>query len=159
MSLKYSEPFDVDEAWKLVLTLLDLAEYTILPKTTGLQISKKNADSLREPVPMFVNTLVSDLPDTDNMVRYLYFFTNIKAPTEPDAELNVALKELLSATGTFKIDQTANALLIQDKANIVRSVMQFIVQFDQPVYQEKLESVRLINTEAKMIADLSLIHI
>lgn len=154
ITLKYPEPFTVDEAWKLVLTLLDLSDYTILPKSTGLQINKKNADTLREPVPLFVNTTVQDLPDTDNIIRYLYFFSNIKAPVEPDAELNVALKELLSTTGTFKIDQTANALLIQDKANIARSVMQFIIQFDQAVYQEKIESVHLVNTEAKMIADL-----
>lgn len=154
VTLKYPEPFNLDEAWKLVLTLLDLSDYTVLPKSTGLQINKKNADSLREPVPLFVNTPLNDVTETDNIIRYLYFFSNIKVPVEPDAEMQVALKELLSTTGMFKVDQTANGLLIQDKANIVRSVMSFIMQFDQPAYQEKIESVHLVNTEAKMIADL-----
>lgn len=155
VTLKYPEPFSLDDAWKLVLTLLDLSDYTILPKTTGLQITKKNADSLREPVALFVDVDLKDIPDTDNIVRYLYFFSNIKVPTEQDAELYVALKELLSTTGTYKIDQTANALIIQDKANIIGSaVVPFIREFDMPAYTEKIEAVRLVNTEAKMIADL-----
>lgn len=154
VSLKYPEPFSLDEAWKLVLTLLDLSDYTVLPKSTGLQISKKNADSLREPVQLFVNTALNDVPDTDNIIRYLYFFSNIKVPVESDAELHVALRELLSTTGTFKVDQTANGVLVQDKASIVKSIMSFIIQFDQPGYQEKIESVHLVNTDAKMIADL-----
>ncbi|RTL07206.1 hypothetical protein EKK58_03455 [Candidatus Dependentiae bacterium] len=154
ITLKYPEPFNIDEAWKLVLTLLDLSDYTVLPKSTGLQINKKNVDSLREPVPLFVNTPLNDLPDTENIIRYLYFFSNIKVPVEPDSEMQVALKELLSTTGMFKIDQTANAVLLQDKAGIVSALILFIQQFDQPGYQEKIEAVHLVNTEAKMIADL-----
>ncbi|QQR63337.1 hypothetical protein IPH67_02600 [bacterium] len=154
VTFSYNDQISVDHAWKLVLTLLDLCDYTVLPKTMGLFITKKNQDSLREPVPLFLGSPLELIPDTDNVVRYLYYFSNIKVPTETEAELNVALKELLSTTGTFKADTLSNSLLMQDKASVLRSTILFVQQFDHQVYQEKIKFVKLRNTEAKMTADL-----
>lgn len=155
VTLKYSQQLTTDAVWQLIVTLLDMADYTITQRENEISvISKKSPDSLREPTPLYVGIPSDELPASDGIIRYLYYLSNIKATTETDSELAIVLRELISPNGTFRLDPSANAVLIIDKANNVKSVMKFVTQLDQSTYQEKVDFIRVAHADVIMVANL-----
>lgn len=144
----------LDEAWNLLGTILDIAGYSIVPKEGCYEIVKNSQGISREPVPLYLGIDPQQLPDTDQRIRYLYYFSNVKPEAEGDEGVHKVLKELLSSDTVYKIDAATNALLIMAKANEVRSVMSVITHLDRPGFQETMEFLKLMHTSATMIADL-----
>lgn len=144
----------VDQAWELLITLLDIADYMVVVRNNEYQIIKKTPEALREPMPLFIGVKADKLPITDETIRYLCYLSNIKVSVEPDHEINIVLRELLSPTGLFRIDPATNSLLIIDKASKIRDIMDIIERLDQVSFQEKMESLTLYHSEARIVADL-----
>ncbi len=144
----------VDEAWNLLLTILDVAGYSIVPKETYYEIVKNSREISRQPMPLYIGVHHETLPDSDQRIRYLYYLANIKSEAEAENEINTVLKALLPSDAVYKIDVTTNALLIMAKSNEVKSVMSVITHLDRAGFQETMEIVKLTHTDAAMIANL-----
>lgn len=147
----------VDEAWDLLSTILDIAGYSIIPKAEYHEIVKTTKDVIREPVPLYVGTSLEELPPSDQRIRYIYYFSNIKLHQGEgrEAEITTLLKTLLNPeTSSFKIDGASNSILLLAPSTDVYSIMQLISQLDRPGFQEKLEIVPLHYANSSIVADL-----
>jgi len=155
VTLTIEEKITLDEAWKLLYTLLDDAGYTMEPKGDMYVIKKNSPDITREPLPLYIGTPPVDLPNTDQRIRYIYYLSNIKLVDDPSSEVPTILTQLLPLnTSAFKVDTTTNGLIITAKANDIRAAMRIVIDLDKTDFHETLEVVNLHHTNAKTIADL-----
>ncbi len=147
----------VDQAWNLLQTILDAAEYTMIPKNNILTITKsaKEKEIGREPLEIYVNTPYKELPDSDMVIRYIHYLTNIKVTDDTSNEVSTLLNELLpKATSSFITDAVANALIIAARARDIKAVMEIISRLDQPGFEEKMEIIPLQFSECSILASL-----
>lgn len=155
VTIHIEKPISLDEAWNQLYTLIDLAGYTLINKDALYTIVKSGKETSKEPLPIYVGVIPEKLPDSDKRIRYLYYLSNLKVSEQIDnTELGAILKEVLPDTAVYKPDPVTNGLLIIDKANNIRGVMEIITKLDNANYQEKLEIIKLRYTDAKMIAKL-----
>ena len=154
LTLHVDKKLSIEQAWELLLTILDVAGFTVVPKNGFLMIVKNSAAISREPLPTYIGTKPEQLPDNDQRIRYLYYLANIQVSGEPDSEINAVLKDLLPADALFKFDKPTNALIIVAKANIIRNAVAIIKELDQPGFQEKMVTIDLHHSSARIVADL-----
>lgn len=155
VTLSLEEKLTLDQAWKLLYTVLDEAGYTMEPKNDMYVIKKNSPDITRDPLPLYIGTPPDKLPDTDQRIRYIYYLSNIKLTDDDSSEVKVILTNLLPLnTSAFKVDLTTNGLIVTAKSNDIRAAMKIIVDLDKTDFHETLEVVTLRYTTAKTIADL-----
>ncbi|MFI5332881.1 MAG: hypothetical protein ACHQVS_02145 [Candidatus Babeliales bacterium] len=154
VTLTINELLDLDEAWDILLSILDLADYSLVDQEPTYTIIKNSKAISREAVPIFIGIKPEELPDSDERIRYLYYFANIKVSDAADGILMTILRELLPDTALYKVDPKTNGLLVSDKANNVRSVMHVLTSLDQTTYRETFDVVKLRYTSADIIAKL-----
>lgn len=154
VTLTINELLDLDEAWDILLSILDLADYSLVDQEPTYTIVKNSQAISREAVPIFIGIKPEELPDNDERIRYLYYFANIKVSDAADGILMTVLRELLPTTALYKIDPKTNGLLVSDKANNVRSVMHVLTSLDQTTYRETFDVIKLRYTSADIISKL-----
>ncbi len=145
---------DLDEAWDILLSILDLADYSLIADNTTYTIVKNSKAISREPLPLYVGIAPEDLPDSDTRIRYLYYLTNIKVSPEANNMVMTLLKELLPDNTLYKVDTKTNALLIVDKSNNIKSLMTILMSLDQITFKETLDVIKLRYTSADVVAKL-----
>lgn len=155
LTLHVEEKMTLDEAWTLLYTILDVAGYSLISKTNNMFIIVKNSKLItKEPLPIYINIPPEKLPDSDERIRYLYYLSNIKLSEAGENELITAIREILPDTATYKIDQATNAILLNDKANNIRSVMHILTRLDQTGFHEIPKFIKLRYASAKIVETL-----
>lgn len=144
----------LNEAWDELYQILDIAGYSLIKKNDLYLIVKNSTNISREPLPIFINTPINELPKTDERIVYIYYLTNLKASQEFDNQLNALFKELLPPDHLYKADKNANGILLVAKAQDIRSVMEIVEAMDQTGFQERLEMIRLRYTTADTVAKI-----
>jgi general secretion pathway protein D len=154
VTLHREKKITLTQAWNLLNTLLDIAEYFIVPEGSIIRIVKRGKEISREPMPTYIGVSPDDLPNTDQPIRYLYYLANIRISSEPDNELNGILKDILPENAFIKGDSVTNSLLLIAKANDIRAAMKIITELDQVNFQEKIDIITLRHTSATIVARL-----
>jgi general secretion pathway protein D len=157
VTLTLEEKVTLSEAWNFLITLLDISGYTLMPKGDMYTIVKNSQNISKEPLQLYINVSNDKLPDSDKRIRYIYYFSNIKAPATEDesSELIAILKNCLpTTTSSFKTDPVTNAVIISAKSNDIRAVMKIIRELDKIEFQETLEIIRLRFATARIVAEL-----
>lgn len=161
ITLHLEDKISVEEAWDILYTLLDIAGYSMIAKEDTYNIVKTSKDVQKEALPLYI-VKPDEIPNTDKRIRYLYYFSNIKIADENQGDIVTILKDILpsepSAPNTpgawYKLDAQANSVLISDKANNIRAVMNIVTALDQTEAQEKPEIIQLRYQNADLIANL-----
>lgn len=170
VTLHLEDKVSIDEAWDILYTLLDIAGYSMIAKEDTYNIVKTTTDINREALPLYI-VKPEEIPNTDKRIRYLYYFSNIKISDDKNpgnneiiAILNSVLPPL--ATGTmgatpapagasyYTPDAATNSILISDKANNIKSVMNIITALDTADAQEKPEVIQLRYMSARTIENI-----
>jgi len=156
LSLGFSKKIPLAEGWQLLHTILDAAGYVIVPKADLYMIVKAPTKDVlkQQTLATYIGVTPSQLPASDETIRYLYYLANIRVSAEPNDEIKAALTAILPPTALVEVDTNANALLIVDKAQNIRAAMGIVIQLDQPGFQEKMEIIHLHNTDATTIGQL-----
>lgn len=154
VTLNIEPLLDLDEAWDILLSILDLADYSLISEGSIYSIVKNSKAIVKEALPLFIGTAPEDLPDNDERIRYLYFLANIKASEDPQNMINAILKDVLPDLASIKVDPKTNGILITDKANNIKAAMQIIMALDQVTFRETFEVIKLRYTTADIIAKL-----
>jgi len=163
VTLHLEDKISVEEAWDILYTLLDIAGYSMIAKEETYNIVKTSKDIIREALPLYI-VKPEEIPNTDKRIRYLYYLSNIKIADENQSDLVVILKDILPgeqdmknpgvAPAWFKLDAQANSLLISDKANNIRALMNIVTALDQVEAQEKPEIIQLRYQNADIVANM-----
>lgn len=163
LTISLEEKITLDAAWNLLITILDIAGYSLIQEGEWFEIVKNSKDIAREPLPLYIGVSPDKLPDSDLRIRYIYYLSNLKiapnATTDTNNELNVLLRTLLPEIKdpnykNFYLDNRTNSIIVADKSNSIKSAMKIIDYLDKIQLQEKLEIIPLRYLSAKVVADL-----
>lgn len=159
VTLTIQKDMTIERAWDLIITLLDIAGYCFVPQGNMYVIVKKDKDISKVPLPVFIGTDPTKLPETDQRIRYLYYLSNIKVGQKGDSqdtgsEISEIIKTLLPLDSSFLIDESTNSLLLIASSNDIRTIMNIITQLDKPGFQEKMELIHLRHSSAETVSRL-----
>lgn len=158
VTLALPDMVTIQEAWNMLGTLLDIAGYSIVNKNNLYVIVKNSKNIMYEPFPLYINTPVDQLPNTNERIRYIYYLKNIKISSEFNNQVAMLFKDTMPEDATFKPEINSNGLLIIGKSNDIRSFLNILQSLDEIGFQESLEVIRLrytvANNVSKIFADI-----
>ena len=138
------------ESWDLFLTFLHMAGLDVVPLVQeGFYKIVPLARASSETIPTFIGVDVNILPDTDMIVRFVYFAKNID-PTK----IKTVLTPMQGASGKIDIFTGLKALIFTDRACSIKSLMQIVTELDHSVLPEVVSVVKLKRTTAKDVISL-----
>jgi hypothetical protein len=120
-------------------------------------VTKSDLNAAREPLPSYIGVSPKDLPNSDALIRYVYFFDNIKVnPTGPVGEIKQIIEDMLVDPNKplgqqVSFDANTNSVLIVGKAYNIKVIMQVVGELDKTGFREALEVIKLVNTSAEFI--------
>lgn len=155
ITMHLDEPLTLDQAWEKLYLLLDLAGYALIEKDNQWVIVKVDNAIVKEPLPLYISVPPSKIPDSDERIRYIYYLTNLKIGENfNNTDLSKILKDMLPDEKNFIADPVSNGLVITDKANNIKAVMDIITQLDGTTLKETFSVLQLHSTNPEIVAKL-----
>ncbi len=143
------------QAWDLFIQFLDIAglaavaiDETTYRITTSDPKSPRAAQ--RNPLPTYFNVELSELPDNDSLIRYVYFVEN----ASPEIISSVVVNLCSSIAGAVILVPEIKALVITDKARSIRQILTIVYELDRVSSPETVAIIKLKHADAVTIADL-----
>jgi len=148
VSLTVRDPLSVDQAWNVFLTVLEMAGFSIIKVGDMYKIVPKDK-KLTQPLPAYINVPYTTLPESDLVVRYVYFLNNLQAESVVDL-----VTSMLSDTNSIIPQNEVNALIITDKSYNIRSAIKVLQELDQAGDPETVVVIRLQRANAVDVKEL-----
>lgn len=142
ISLTIREPLNINGAWNVFLTVLDMAGYSII-KIGDVQVVMPKANKVKQPLPSYINVPITTLPDSDENIRYVTFLENIDV-----TQIQPLLDSMLSAEHNIMTYKEVNGLIITDKSYNIKSAMKVVRALDQTGIQESVIVLKLKRVNA-----------
>ena len=162
--VSYSLPkkISIDEAWNILITLLDIAGFLVQVKegegkNTYIVVPKENTQTYQPPV--FINSSLEDLPNEDSRIRYVYYFSNIALSISAQKEnLTKILDDMLPShekgKGSYYLDEKLNVMIIAGNVNRIKMILGIIKTFDETGFAEAVEVISLKHIPASIVESL-----
>lgn len=139
ISFKTHAPLTRQAAWNLFLTFLDLAGFALVPQPEPGMYRVMTSDKAQQaPVPTFIGVSPNTLPDSDQMIRFVYFIENADINTLRDI-----VGTLKSPSARAILLQEIKALVITDRAYNIKSLMQIVQELDQVSMPQSMSVLKL----------------
>ncbi len=148
ISLSIRKPLSKDGAWKVFMTVLEMAGFSIVKRGDVHKVIPKN-DKLREALPAYINTDPEMLPDSDENIRFVTFLKNI-----PVADIKNMVGSMLGAPNSVVDQKSVNGLIITAKSLDIKSAMKVVRELDQTGLQESVVVMNLKRANATDVRDL-----
>jgi len=150
VTLLSREAMSLSEAWETVLVLMEANNFTIV-NVNGINRVVPLASGQQNSLPCYSsarNTEPEDLPDTNALIRYIYFCKNIK--------INAA-QAILTPLLSDRAIQTNNplqALILTDNGNNIKSAMRIVKELDIGGVRQAIKIMELQHVDAEQMAKL-----
>ncbi len=144
ISFRTEKPLSKKQAWQLFQTFLDVAGLALVPQADHSTFRIVRIDAARKAaIPVFIGVKADTLPDSDQIVRYLYFVQNLSVKT-----LEPMINELRSPASAFIPLQEMNAFVLTDKAYNIKSLMNIINELDRVALPQSMSVLKLRRANA-----------
>ncbi|MFH1831920.1 MAG: secretin N-terminal domain-containing protein [bacterium] len=148
ISLSIRDPLTLDGAYKIFLTVLEMAGFSIVQVGDVYKVIPKDK-KLTEPLPSYINVPAETLPDSDITIRYVFFLQNL--PTE---SITTLLESLLSDKHQLITQTDVNGFIITDKSLNIKSAVKLVQELDRSGQSESVVVLRLKNANATDVKEL-----
>ncbi len=139
VSMTTKKALSLQQAWDVVLTLLEENGYTIIEVDNLFKIVQNKVNQ-QEPLPVYSSNKgvePEDLPDNDKIIRYIYFLKNI--PSDAAATI---LDPMLQPN-SIKINKDLEACIITEKSLHIKEAMKIVKKLDLGGSKESLRLIKL----------------
>jgi len=151
ISFKTNIPLSKKEAWNLFVTFLDIAGFAIIPQSNPKIFRISTIDTARKsPLPTFIGVDYSTLPDTEELIRYVYFLEN--ASTATIMEIINPLRSP-SSQGLIELKEH-KGFILTDKSYNIKMLMSIIKELDKVSIPESMSILKLRNADATTVERL-----
>jgi general secretion pathway protein D len=142
VSLSIREPLDIEGAWNVFLTVLDMAGFAMIQTGDYYKLISKDK-KIQQPLPAFVNVPYDKLPDNDTTIRYVFFLNTLDVES-----VQPVLESMLSATNAIVGQKDMRAFIITDKASNIRAAAKLLQELDQMGLPEEIVVMQLKRVNA-----------
>lgn len=132
-------------AWELVMMLLDKAGFSLLPRGKDLYVLVANSALSTEQLPLYVNVNFNSLPDSEEKIRYIFYFENVQLSSQK-ASIESILKTIFPTKTYSKnviYDSSNNGIVFTSNSALIKSAMTILDAFDEPGFKEQIELFNL----------------
>lgn len=150
ISFRTQEPLTRNQAWELFVTFMQISGFAVvrssLPRTyriTTLEAARKM------PIPAYIGTNYLELPDGDELVRYVYFIENSSLET-----IKVIVDTLRSSSSSFILLQEQKAFILTDRAYNIKKLMEIVKEIDRTTVPQSMSLLLLRHAEARQVKEL-----
>jgi len=151
ISFKTNKPLSKKEAWNLFVTFLDIAGFAITPQANPRVFRITTIETARKaPLPTFIGVDYKTLPDTDELIRYVYFLENAQLETI----INI-INPLRSSSSQGLIElKEHKGFILTDKAYNIKMLMTIVKELDRVSIPESMSVLKLRNADARTVEEL-----
>ncbi len=151
ISFKTNQPLSKKETWNLFVTFLDIAGFAVIPQADPKVFHITTIEAARKsPLPTFIGVDPTTLPDTDELIRYVYFLEN--ASTETIMGIVGPLRSS-SSQGLIELKEH-KGFILTDKSYNIKMLMSIVKELDKVSIPESMSILKLRNADAKQVQDL-----
>jgi len=151
ISFKTNQPLSKKETWNLFITFLDIAGFAIIPQADPKVFRITTIEAARKsPLPTFIGVNPSTLPDTDELIRYVYFLEN--ASTDTIMGIIGPLRSS-SSQGLVELKEH-KGFILTDKAYNIKMLMSIVKELDKVSIPESMSILKLRNADAQQVQEL-----
>jgi general secretion pathway protein D len=139
VSLSTRNPLTMTRAWDVLLTLLEMNGFTLI-KVGNIYRVVPNSNNTQEPLPTYSSgggVEPENLPDSDLVVRYVYFFKNIKE------EMALGILKNMIEEKNIITNKDLNACIIKDQCLNIKAAMKIVKELDSGGLREAIEIIAL----------------
>jgi len=146
----------VPEAWQELNRLMDLLGYTWIKEGTVHTLFKITPDIKREPLAFYSNPNPDDLPNTNDVIQVIVYFSNLKIsdPASPIVAILLPPNGMLSSTADVKTEPKTNAIIITERATSIKAALKILKKLDREGIPDAIEVVPLYYTQASYVEDI-----
>ena len=153
ISFKTHKPLTKKETWNLFVTFLDIAGFAITPQADPKVFRITTMETARKsPLPTFIGVDYHILPDTDELIRYVYFLENASVDTMMEI---VSPLRSSSSQGLIALREH-KGFILTDKAYNIKTLMAIVKELDKISTPESMAVLKLRNADATQVRDLYL---
>lgn len=151
ISFKTNQPLSKKETWNLFVTFLDLAGFAVIPQADPKIFRITTVESARKAaLPTFIGVDPAILPDTDELIRYVYFLENASIDT-----IMGIVNPLRSSSSQGLIElKEHKGFILTDKSYNIKMLMSIIKELDKVSTPESMSVLKLRNADAKQVQEL-----
>ena len=150
ISFKTQVPLSKKEAWSLFNNFLSMAGFAIIQEPIPHVMRITSLDAARYmPLPTFINVPPNELPDSDELVRYVYFIEN--TAIEPLRIITEALKSPV-ARPAYLLD--SKTIIIADKSSNIRGLITILKELDKVTMPQAMSVLKLRRADAREVKQL-----
>lgn len=156
VSFTTNKPFSKKDAWSIFTSFLDLAGLTIIPGPSPrvLKIAPTDPKSPlspgKNPLPLYIDTKLEELPNDDTVIRYIVFIKNTSITTI----VNVINEVKSAVSPTAIVIPEMRAIILTDKASNLKNMLAIIQELDKPDSAEILKILKLDRIDATRAVNL-----
>ena len=151
ISFKTNIPLTKKQTWNLFVTFLDIAGFAINPQSDPKIFRISTIENARKaPLPTFIGVDYTTLPDTDELIRYVYFLEN--ASLDTIIEIINPLRS--SSSQGFIALREHKGFIITDKAYNIKMLMAIVKELDKVSIPESMSVLKLRNADATEVENL-----
>lgn len=129
------------KAWGLLLQFLDDAGFQLVPEGDALHKVIAKPKAYTEMLPVFVNVHFDSLPDTKQLIRYIYYFGNIDISAN-QTDITKILQNFFNPqvlANAVIFDQTSNGMILTTEAVMVKEIMRLLSTLEEGGIQQQVE--------------------
>jgi general secretion pathway protein D len=150
ISFKTNRPLSKKQAWNLFITFLDIADLVVVPQAEPNRFRIMPTAAARQaPIPTYIGVKPETLPDSNQLIRYLYFVENISVEA-----LKTIMDSLRSGASSFIILKDLNAFVLTDRAYNIKSLMAIITELDRVTVPQSMSVLKLRRADAQEVKKL-----
>ncbi len=150
VSLTTRTPLTLERAWNVLLTLLEMNEFSII-KVGNLYRVVSNKENMQHPLPTYSSTTGTepeDLPESDLVVRYVYFFKNMKV------EIAQGILGTMLEGDAVQINQDLQACILREKCFNIKAAMKIVKELDTGGLRDSIKIIPLREANARTVKEL-----
>jgi general secretion pathway protein D len=151
VSLSTREPLTLEKAWNILLTLLEMNNFTLINVNNLYRIVPSGTNK-QQPLPMYSSKQgqePDDLPESDLVIRYVYFLENL-----PIDIAQKILQDMLPSQGNITFNKELKACIITGKCFQIKTAMKVVKELDKSGIRESMQIIKLTHTDPAKIATM-----
>lgn len=150
ITYRTEKPITRARTWSVFNTFLNIAGFAIIPHTNERTYRiVPITQAQRGPVPTYIGVSSTTLPDTDELIRYVYFLEN----NTVDGVRNV-VEQFRSTASTAVYLNEHRGFILTDIAYNIKKLMEIVHELDKVTMPESLSVLKLRQADAKQIKEL-----
>ncbi|NBX78708.1 hypothetical protein EBQ93_05050, partial [bacterium] len=144
------------DAWELLIHFLDVDGFQLVPQENDLFKVVQKSTVSGEMLPLYIDVHHKTLPNTKQIIRYLYYFNNIDiADSTKQNDIKNILGLFLNVAQANSINfnnGVGNFVLLTADGQSIRQAMDLLVELDDPGVTRRIEMVTCMHANAVDVA-------